>query len=140
MNQSYFNEIINGHLVVFSLWAVVLFLRFWWNNIERGYWFLRPVAAVMSMAMADVVIRIPFWVNRHYVNAGSGGLLSSPWFYVTVSIGVIFKCWAVLCIIRVFAPDAEIAKGPFRYLILWSVISSIVIVEGWLVIGLYYGY
>lgn len=140
MSQSYFNEIINGHLTVFAAWAVFLFLRFVWLNVEKGYYSLRPALAVMALLVADVVIRLPFWVSRHYINIGwvQFDRFDMPWFYITVFSGVLLKCWAVLCVIRVFAPDIDTGKRSMKHLTIWTVLTSVILVEGWIALSLYY--
>ena len=138
MTQSYFNEMMNGHLAVFAMWASFIFMRYVWANVHLGYWELRPALAVLALVISDVFIRVPFWVSRHYINVH---LPSKPpsweiewWFYAIITFGVLWSCTAALCVIRVFAPDSQM-----RCIVTWSVISSIVLVEGWMLLGYYFG-
>lgn len=102
LGQSYFNEAVNGTLMVLALFALVVFIRDLWINRRLPYEEQRASLALSAMFLGIFVIRSAFWYARHFTGTEVG--FSHHVFYAVVSVGLALQGWGILCCINVFSP------------------------------------
>jgi hypothetical protein len=119
--ESVILERMNASLSIVTFCALVIFARYIWKNLDRGYWYLRPAIAFASLWVGDTFLRTVLWYVRHFIN--KGGSIQLPVLSIVTGNAVLMV--SVLCCIRVFSETDE-GNLPWLITLFIALVAAIV--------------